>query len=596
MGVPWRQGRSIGLLSLGFGVWLGWGAAPGIAQPQLGGPFMEERPSDPSPQRIAPDLRRYDALRPYHLGILSLPQTGVDPEWARMPIALTGVIGLPAGDGPVPWVILLHGRHGGCHFNVPGSSQWPCDDPPYDQGLAYLAQGLVEAGFGVMVPNLNAAFSATYGATPEQRNTLADQRSQAIIDAHLSRLAVAHRGEDPGFGADLTAQLTGRVDWERLGMIGHSMGGGAAALNALTRQERHPPEPIANGLGPVAALVLVAPTRSAPLAQWSAVYHLPDVPTAVLLGGCDRDITDFSSLYYAETAAQDPNRTTPVAVVMPLGANHNFFNAAVREDDYYRRPDHAALCNPQQSRQRLSRVAQEVWLTRYSQAFFTAAFAPPFPGATVVAPPTNLGISAQQPAPAHIAQVPVITHLVWPQAQRNDLLTAHPPSATWDLTVRPTYTASPQLGLTPCPAFAPCGNLPRPQPPFPDLLRIRWDTPTEWLRIPLPQGDGQAAIALQLRLAADPSPPSPSFAVVLRDRTGRAARVEIPPTTPALYRFEAPNRAAALPTYPTAIRIPVTQFQGVDFANLESLDLVFDTMPQGTIYLASVEWLRAPPR
>jgi dTDP-4-amino-4,6-dideoxygalactose transaminase len=74
-----------------------------------------------------------------------------------MPVPLTGVIGLPAGDGPAPWVVLLHGRHGGCHFALNRPSQWPCDDPAYDQGLAYLAQGLVEAGFGVIAPNLNAA-------------------------------------------------------------------------------------------------------------------------------------------------------------------------------------------------------------------------------------------------------------------------------------------------------------------------------------------------------------------------------------------------------------------------------------------------------
>ncbi|QQE67092.1 alpha/beta hydrolase [Leptolyngbya sp. BL0902] len=583
MGVLWQRGWA--RVGLGLGVWLGLSSAAGLAQVQ----------TVPRPQRPTIDLRRYAALRPYDLGPLSLVQTGVDPALATMPVPLTGVIGLPDGPDPVPWVVLLHGRHGGCHFAVHGPSQWPCADPPYDQGLAYLAQGLVDAGFGVIVPNLNAAFSATYGATPERRNILADQRSQAIIDAHLSRLADAHQGQDPGFGADLTRQITGRLDWNRLGMVGHSMGGGAAALNALTRQDRTRPAQIANGLGPVSALILVAPTRSQPLAQWDEIYQLPDLPTAILLGGCDRDITDFSSLYYAETADQDPNRTAPVAVVMPLGANHNFFNAAVREDDYYRRPDHAALCNPQQSRQRLSRVAQETWLTRYSQSFFSAALAQTVADESF-ATAVNLGISAQQPAPAQIAQVPVMTHLVWPAAQRHSLFSAHDHPATWDADPRPTYAASPQLRLTPCPAFAPCGNLPRPHPQFPALLRLRWDTPTEWLRFPLPQGDVRGVSALQLRLAADPSTPNPSFAVVLRDRSGRAARVDIPPTTPALYRFDAPNRSAALPVYPTALRIPLAQFQGVDLANLDSLDLVLDTLPQGTLYLTSVEWLRDLPR
>jgi hypothetical protein len=68
--------------------------------------------------------------------------------------------------------------------------------------------------------------------------------------------------------------------------------------------------------------------------------------------------------------------------------------------------------------------------------------------------------------------------------------------------------------------------------------------------------------------------------------------VEIPPTTPALYTFDAPNRSAALPIYPTAIRIPLAQFQGVDLSALASLDLVLDTTPLGTLYLADIELLR----
>lgn len=574
--------RGLAALIWGFCLGLSLAVAPSLAQV----------PDLPQPQWSTVDLRRYNLLQTYDLGTLSLDQTGVKPEWATMPVALTGVIGLPAGDDPVPWVVLLHGRHGGCHFALNRPSQWPCDDPDYDQGLAYLAQGLVEAGFGVIAPNLNAAFSATYGATPERRNTLANQRSQAIIDAHLTRLAAAHGGEDSGFGADLTRQLTGRVDWERLGMVGHSMGGGAAALNALTRQDRNNSTQIANGLGPVSALILVAPTRSQPLAQWDDIYQLPDIPTAILLGGCDRDITDFSSLYYAETAAQSSTRQTPVAVVMPLGANHNFFNAAVREDDYYRRPDHAALCNPQQSRQRLSRVAQETWLTRYSQAFFTTTLQPEFAVRSESTAETNLALAAHQPAPAQIYQVPVITHLVWPSAQRHTLFSAPHSSIPSQRDTRPNYEASPDLALTLCPAFAPCGNLPRPQPQFPSLLRLRWNTPTEFLRFPIPNQDFREFSALQIRLAADPSTPNPSLAVILRDQAGRAARVEIPPGTPALYRFDDPNRPAALPVYPTSVRIPLAQFQGVDLVALANLDLMLDTTSQGTLYVSSVELLR----
>ncbi|HIK43355.1 MAG TPA: hypothetical protein IGR64_00540, partial [Leptolyngbyaceae cyanobacterium M65_K2018_010] len=254
----------------------------------------------PLPRASTANLSRYPNLKPYDLGTLSFTQPGVAAPWQTMPLPLTGVIGLPHGAGPWPWVVIWHGRHGGCHFAPEGKSQWPCpagEETRYDQGFAYLAQALTEAGYGVLIPNLNGAFSDTYGATPQTRSLLADQRSQALVDAHLSQLAIANQGQSTGFGLS----LNGLVDWSRLAMVGHSMGGGAAALNAFHRQGRSSAAEIQAGLGPVAALVLVSPTRSYPIQQGAEVYQLADSPTAVLLGGCDRDIVDLSSFYYFET-------------------------------------------------------------------------------------------------------------------------------------------------------------------------------------------------------------------------------------------------------------------------------------------------------
>jgi dienelactone hydrolase len=476
--------------------------------------------------------------------------------------------------------VILHGRHGGCHFDGQSPSQWPC--PPgtetrYDLGLAYLAQALTEVGYGVLVPNLNAAFSDTFGATPTTRNTLADQRSQQIIEAHLTRLAAANRGEAVDFGV----ALTGRIDWTKLALVGHSMGGGAAALWALNRQHNRSVEAVSGGLGPVAALVLVSPTRSHPLARRPEAYHLADVPSVVLMGGCDRDIFDLSSLYYLETADQDPWRTTPAAAILLLGANHNFFNAAVGQDDYYRRPDNAALCNPQRSQQRLSRVAQENFLTQYTQDFLQAALNPHHATAVL----TRLGLNPDRAAPSQLYGLPVLTNLALPPTQRYTVF-----NASTDLV---HYQPSPQLVLDRCTAFAPCGEGHRPLPPFPDRLHIRWQTPTESLRFPLDRADLSAFSSLQLRLALDTSPPAPpsSLAVILHDQTGQSVRVDIPPSTPALYRFDPYLSPSTAPTYPTALRIPLAQFYGIDLTALTAVELAFDTAPEGKIALATVEFL-----
>ncbi len=532
----------------------------------------------------APDLADFPLVRAYDLGMASLAQSSPDVD--TMPLALTGAIALPPGNSPIPWVVVLHGRHAGCHFQPEATSQWPCDpEPRFDLGFAYLAQALAEAGYGVLIPNLNAAFSETYGATADTRNEFADQRSGQIIDAHLTRLALAHRGEDSGFGMP----LTGRVDLARLAMVGHSMGGGAAALSAVHRlsgdlaadlQGR-----IVAGLGPIAALVLISPTRSYPIAQRPDAYHLPDVPTAVIAGGCDRDIFDLSSLYYVEMARQQ-SRATPVVGILLPGANHNYFNAAVAEDDYYRRPNNGPLCNPQRSRDRLSRVAQENFLAQYTQAFLRTVW---FDSEETTL--AEVGMAPNRVAPAELFGQSVLTALVASNAQRYTVFEAE---------TAPAAILTAGLKVTFCEALTDCQQRSRPYPHFPTLLTLGWEAATESVQLPLESIDVSDFTSLELRLAPDPSwslpQGQPVLAVVLRDRQGGAARVEILSTVPALRQFEAdPTHGATAPLYPSALRIPLGQFAGVDLGALTSVELVFDQVPQGKLHLASIELVGQKP-
>ncbi|MGB3135250.1 MAG: hypothetical protein WBG38_19715 [Nodosilinea sp.] len=546
------------LLSLGGMLRLGLAVAPPIQSPRL-------------------DLASFPLVQSYDLGTIALSQPELDG--ADMPLALTGAIALPPGSASVPWVIVLHGRHAGCHFRPEGTSQWPCDpEPRFDLGFAYLAQAMAEAGYGVLIPNLNAAFSETYGATAATRNELADQRSGHIINAHLTRLAQAHRGNDPGFGLP----LTGRVDPARLAMVGHSMGGGAAALSTLQRVSDQDSVAAAAGFGSPSALVLVSPTRSYPIARRPDAYQLPDVPTAVIAGGCDRDIFDLSSLYYVETARQQTRTTAVLGILLP-GANHNYFNAAVAEDDYYRKANNAPLCNPQRSRDRLSRVAQENFLAQYTQAFLNAVWL----GSEQATALAEVGMAANRAAPARLFGLPVLTTLVSPQAQRHTLFQADDyPAASFTTGL----TASFCLSLTDCQRSS------RPYPHFPGWLTLMWDSLAERLTLPV-DADVSAFDSLELRLAADPDwimlQDQPVLGVVLRDQQGGAARVEILSTVPALTQFESDPTYGldAAPLYPSALRIPLGQFYGVDLTALASVELVFDQVFQGKLHLASVEFV-----
>jgi dienelactone hydrolase len=555
MGTQFRHRRCLPWSLLGW-VGLGLGAL------QSGG--RTAVPPLPTVDGPPPQVHAYD------LGLFTLTQQGVADEYSEMPVPLRGILARPEGAGPFPVVILLHGRHSGCHFAPLWSdSRWPC--PPeaetrFDQGFAYLAAALAEQGYLTLAIDLNGAYAYAYGATPDNYTALAHQRSPQILGAHLAQLAAAHRGEPTDFGLP----LAGQVDLSRLVLMGHSMGGAAAVFSGL--------EP--------AGLLLVAPTPSQNPATAPAAYELPDVPTSILLGGCDRDIYDFSSLYYFETAAQQPRRHWVASVLIP-GVNHNFFNRALIEDDYARQPDNGPQCSPDSS-YRLGRIAQEDFLVAYATGFLRQVFDPK---AAV-----GLALTPNQAAPNQLLGVPVLTNL-HPGQTLQRRLRLDPADASGGASP-PTPTAG--LGVQICRALQGCDRFWRPRPHFPTVLRLSWRQQPQALRLALPPSsqDLSAFTSLQLRLAVDATDALTdgqpvALAVILQDQQGRAVRVEVPATTPALRAAAADPRWGyqGIPIYPSAVRISLAQFEGVDLTAIAALTLVFDRSDRGVLYLADIVFL-----
>ena len=101
-----------------------------------------------------------------------------------------------------------------------------------------------------------------------------------------------------------------------------------------------------------------------------------------------------------------------------------FLTTTVQQDDYYRQPDNAPLCNPQQSTLRLSRVEQENFLVDYSLHFLDQTLKPEN---NQTNPGENKTTWQPLISPDKVSPFTALTNIAIPQAQRQ--LVFNPSSA-----------------------------------------------------------------------------------------------------------------------------------------------------------------------
>lgn len=496
------------------------------------------------------------------------------------PLELRGTVAAPAGPGPHPVVLVLHGSHAVCPMQ-PRSPEEPMICPQAtqirnDPGMGYLLEALAAQGVLALAPDLNTVLRAEFGGLERQ-----DQRMQFVIERHLARLAAG----DPAFG--LSPGVS--VDPMRLYLIGHSQGGASAFELASAWAAGRPPP---GGWGPARGLLLIAP----PVPGGFDVAPPPDVPLAVVLPECDGDVSFLEGQHYVEAARLDPGRRSPAVTYFLRGGNHNFFNAAVALDDGQRA---LSRCLPESPR--LSREAQQRFLAGLAPALLAA-----WQAGDIDATP---GLALAGPVPALLYGAPVLIVPVRPAAQRRPIL---PGVASDELTTSPLGGAVQVDGaeLDFCPyGMAGSGSPCRAgvdNPGMPAQLHLAWAEPGAALRVAIPPAfaDATAAAALQLRLAVDPldrrSPAGEAqpIRVILRDRAGgEAARVvdaAFPPGAVVRERWFGNVFAGAA-------RLPLAAFSGVDLARLAEVELR-PARPSGAVFLADLELLAdggsigGPPR
>ncbi len=556
-------------------------------------------PTPPPAPAVAPAATTEAVALPaaveYNLGETTITQARFpdDSRFRSMPVRLNGVIAVPTGSkGPFPVVVILHGTHPGCP-EIDHVDRWPCDpadERPNYRGFGYLAEHLAANGYVALSLNINAENTFGFG------EPVSGERLKQIVDLQLRALAAASAGGENKFGVD----LKGKADVHRLALAGHSRGGEMALKIAQDAKMGADGE---DGYGPVTGVLQIAPSPG-----FVDPAEGSPVPVGIILPMCDGDVIQQEGQKLYEGARLAPGQQTWVASAFLDRANHNYFNSTLGDDPFGRQ-------GREDCQSRLDPPAQQSFLSDYAIDFFATLF-----GSDSLAKDAKarLGLDPSTPAPAELYGLASRVAMLPTADERTVIFT---PAAGDEFKTNRLGGAALAQGVTlffceaghytpfTRPGTEPCRRVNVIIPGDPALAVVSWEKPGAALRFEIPQGEGDLsqAVAISLRAAVDPisdlnqEGEEQAFTVQLTDGAGKTAAVRTRPAEPALQfpigkvendkGIEGGLFSGRVPM--TTVRLPLSDFAGVNLSDIRELALVFDRTPTGSIFIGDVEAVRS---
>ncbi len=564
---------------------------PAAAMPDAG-------PEWPAVPAIAPDaaLRgAYQTLeQEYDFGRMSVAdeQTGASYE-----TDIHGYIRYPQdAPGPYPVLLFQHGRHQTCETGI-GQLPVPVGDDncpdlapvitPADsyRGYDYLVDNLASHGYAVLSIDTNDINDHDGSASSGDAGALA--RAELIL-RHLDEFRQIDQAGGNGFDA-----LRGRLDFSRVGLMGHSRGGEGVDKTVAVNAGRAQPHAIK-------AVFALAPTDYN--GQVIAAADTGGVAFATLLPYCDGDVENLMGAYVYD--ASRLAGTGPRFQILAMGANHNYFNTVWTSDDWTIHGTAAdAHCGTQASTQQRDTPEGQRALGQFFIASFFRAF---IGGETVFAAYwTGRSDVPASACPDGVAPCDARYHLSVQPAPDARLLI--------DATLDDTALQTNMLGLPVrfegfgdfgwcAPSGADGGGCAVAAPTFSTApqLYLNWQAPARYTT-ELGGIDASAYDTLSLRVGVSHGDTANAvgqdFEIVLTDTAGHAVRVGAAAHSRAL--FDPPGDAfdagGSEKTTLNAVRVPLGAFTGIDLSRLQSLELAFGATPAGTVQLTDLMFQRLLP-
>ena len=263
---------------------------------------------------------------------------GVDPDVAtQLPTELWARVYRPTNltAPPYPLLVFLHGNHATCgrfegaglgrfDINVQYTFTGTCPPGyvvvPSHEGYAYIAERLASWGYIVVSINANRGVNAAPGVPGDAGLNL---RRGRLVLKHLQRLSEWNRGVATT-PASLGVDLTGKLDFRHVGLLGHSRGG--EGMRAAYEQYRDNPSPWPARIGPVTfeGIFEIGPVDG----QTGRLLHADGTVWNVLLPMCDGDVSNLQGVrpFDRMLLIRSESLALPKSTFTVWGTNHNFYN------------------------------------------------------------------------------------------------------------------------------------------------------------------------------------------------------------------------------------------------------------------------------
>lgn len=239
-------------------------------------------------------------------------------------VDVRGIVYLPASTDAAktfPVIIIFTGNHSSCGLLPADSNDPRIDDStalatkaacpknrveaPSHKGYEYLAQALTSWGYAVVSINPNRGVQGNDG--PNTDRSLIEARA-ALLRKHITYLRTEF-------------EAAKSLDFQQLGLIGHSRGGDA--VRTFYNLYKEP------DIFQVRAVYEIAPLDFGS----GEAFDVVGVPWGVLIAGCDGDLFDYPGVNPFRRVLVSGKGDSVNSVTTIMGANHNFFNTEWQTSD-----------------------------------------------------------------------------------------------------------------------------------------------------------------------------------------------------------------------------------------------------------------------